>query len=701
MKRFLFIQIPSNVLVLIYFFVSASIVTAAEYQKIMNFSGQWPWQPTRAVAEDHNRNLLMVAKGDRIVVLDATTLEFAGMYMVDQEGEAAALHYDEDNKRLYAACKAGGLQIIDVQDPANPVLLAKYQPDSASTIDITGVCISGQWAYIVGRMVYPVDDQNEEVYNLEIIDISNPEEPAVTQQVKLPGAYFYLTYCVDVVESSGFVYVADVINGVHIIDMNGEQAVPLKLMADLVGVRHIMIRDERLYAAAEASGILIVDISDPNNPTLLGQYIQQDEETQEITPVRTVDINPDTTVAYLAEASNGLEIIDISDPTDPKAFHPVHTYTDTGARTVFSIDASTIVITDYKKGFQVQRLNITDSPFSATMTASFDMPADVTGIHVPENHGYAYVIDDNMGNDPDKEGLRIFQITTGNNNIILLYEQGFIETPGTDTDVYADITKNIAYITTNEGIFSLVDISDPQNPSLNTIDLHKKSNAVYPFGDNAYVGCDDSIIIVNAADPSNPAILNTIETTGEVSDIKVIYRDEHIYAISAQKAGRIEIFDVTDTDNPSKKASIETPGPANALDIKTERIYVACGASGLEIIDISDIENPVETSVTSLDGKTAVSVSVAGSMAYMSCGDDGIMTIDATDPVNPQVVPEWYYDTAGGNLECSIFFSGENVFLLIADTGAGITILSPVIEEVPDYTTTSGSGGGCFLGTFF
>ena len=63
------------------------------------------------------------------------------------------------------------------------------------------------------------------------------------------------------------------------------------------------------YLADINHGLAIIDVSDPANPTKLGQF---DDDNG-----RAYDVYVSDTIAYVAERGEGLEIIDVSNPTSP------------------------------------------------------------------------------------------------------------------------------------------------------------------------------------------------------------------------------------------------------------------------------------------------------------------------------------------------------------------------------------------------
>ena len=83
--------------------------------------------------------------------------------------------------------------------------------------------------------------------------------------------------------------------------------------------------------------------------------------------------------------------------------------------------------------------------------------------------------------------------------------------------------------------------------------------------------------------------------------------------------------------------SIDTPGQAWCVAVSGDHAFVADGASGLQVIDISDPASP--QSVTSIAiPQLAVGVTVSGTHAYIAAYGAGLQVIDISTPGSPQNV---------------------------------------------------------------
>lgn len=154
----------------------------------------------------------------------------------------------------YVADGAGGLQIIDISDALNPQLRGSYS--IAGTTN--AVSVVGDLAYIVSTTSF--------TSSLQIVDVTNPDIPIYQ------GGYSSASYA---------------------------------------GYTGIDIQSGLAYVA-EGSGLTILDVIDPTNPVLKGNYFAQGNY---FGPGGFTDVKVTGNLAIAV--GNDLEVIDISLPMTP------------------------------------------------------------------------------------------------------------------------------------------------------------------------------------------------------------------------------------------------------------------------------------------------------------------------------------------------------------------------------------------------
>ncbi|MCD6584330.1 MAG: hypothetical protein J7K96_01070, partial [Desulfobacteraceae bacterium] len=400
--------------------VSETVIETAV--KTIQKAGQWPFLPsTRAIAVDSERDLVFMGDGEQISILD-TDLNLITLFPVTEYGQISGIFYVQEIHILYMACKNDGLRMLDVSNPEMPIIAGSYIYPDNDLIEINGVFVENQIAYLACG-----------VGDVLILDVSTTRNPVLLSAVDLPA--FYYNYTLDIFVSGNYAWVADLISGVYVIDISTPDKPKYIGLMDppLPGVRDLMISGDYLYTAQEGSGIKIIDISDSQLPTETGSYVHDGGEVA----IRTKNNN-----AYVAYASSGIRVLDITDKTAP-IDNPDWVYSESGATGIsFGTDENSLFITSEQTG--MHKIDITDKTDMHTI-AFYDTPADAVSIDVSGN--YLYAVDNQVGNSPEKEGLRIYLITTtpeiGKLTPFLSFK-GFCATPGTANDI--NVCDNFAYV---------------------------------------------------------------------------------------------------------------------------------------------------------------------------------------------------------------------------------------------------------------
>ncbi len=190
----------------------------------------------------------------------------------------------------YVADYSSGLQIINISNPASPTLTGSYAtPDLA-----WNVTVSGNYAYVA-------EGADDIFSGLQIINITNPASPT------LAGSYATPSYAYGVAVSGNYAYVADWNSGLEIINISNPTSPTLAGSYATPGAVGVTVSGNSAYMADYNSGLQIINISNPSSPTLAGHYA---------TPSDAESVAVSSTYAYVAEDS-GLQIINISNPASP------------------------------------------------------------------------------------------------------------------------------------------------------------------------------------------------------------------------------------------------------------------------------------------------------------------------------------------------------------------------------------------------
>jgi hypothetical protein len=232
------------------------------------------------------------------------------------------------------ACVASGnagIHVVDIADPTAPVETGFYDTDG-----VDGSVVRDGYAYL------------NEVSGIRVLDISNPAFPEKVGFTDTQGSLREIRLAGD------YLYTAQYNTGLQIHEISNPLEPVLTGIAGMMeSTDGVAISGDYAFLSAKSQGIWIVDVSNPNDPQQVGHYDENDiyvydvaasgshafilgsiENTQYLTVIdvsnpaspvwinaveisvwlRDIEISGDH--AYLA-TSNGLKILDISDPEHP------------------------------------------------------------------------------------------------------------------------------------------------------------------------------------------------------------------------------------------------------------------------------------------------------------------------------------------------------------------------------------------------
>jgi len=192
----------------------------------------------------------------------------------------------------YLACLKQGVVIVDVRTPHQPRLLQRWSTQEAAT----GIALHDQRAYVAAG-------------GLEVLDVRHPETPVHAARRRLSGAY-------GVHLLPPYALVATGTDGIQAIPLHGAQVVSRTRTTHYAA--RLAFTGTLALVADTRGGLHIFDMAQPEQPRLLAAL--PDVGT-------VVDVVVDGTFAYLADDrhGSGLVVVDISTPATPRVVGRYHT----------------------------------------------------------------------------------------------------------------------------------------------------------------------------------------------------------------------------------------------------------------------------------------------------------------------------------------------------------------------------------------
>ncbi len=256
------------------------------------------------------------------------------------------------------------------------------------------------------------------------------------------------------------------------------------------------------------------------------------------------------------------------------------------------------------------------------------------------------------------------QLIPNNNNIkkVGQYDSG-------GAVVGVAIHSNYAFLADQVKGLVVVDITDPSNP-IYVNEYQADGESVYDvkiIADIAFVAHGRAGLII--LDVANPL---TIIEKGVLDDggiaWKVIIVNNYAYLVD--RINGIEIIDITDIENPQKIGTYE--GQPFDIYIREDIAFVAAGVNkGLEIVDISDPSSPKKISEVRNEFEDTVSVAVRNDLAYIANRENGIKVINIKGLRRPKIIAN--YSNLENGKTWSIWINDS--FAYLANEKDGIEIV--------------------------
>ncbi|MDY6831867.1 MAG: hypothetical protein SWC96_08490 [Thermodesulfobacteriota bacterium] len=684
---------------------------------------------------------------------------------LDKPGEVAGtegiygIFYAKNH--LYVACGNEGLQIFDVPDVLDPLNVetptGEYIPrETLGRATVSDVAVLGDYAYLTYFLL------TSEGYDsgIQVIDVTNPANPVLKGESELPDTFADLKRAqglhVTDIDGTLYAFVADVYNGLVIFDIN-TPATPTAVAACYFPYAYDVTVAEipadsgnnyYAYVADDFAGLRIIAF-DPDAFTTSAVDILYSGEDDVIPTCQyaggsskalSVTVDPEKKLVFVGDQYYGLVAIDVSDvakintlpgDVDLTGYVTNHAIDMTSAYSVCAEtgDPTVVYVADTIKGFQRVSLvaPMDETTWEITGVENTNTPADADALFIDENSNYIYVVDDDATNNEDNEGLRVFYTIISEEYITFLLK-GKLPTDGEAKDV----CLHDGYVYVADGSKGLK-IIDPGLPEDNESMVQPKLKGscvvdgdamdVEVSGNFAYVAAGaGGLSIINVSDKDAPEEKGVLGGD-DISDARAVWVKDvdgngtDDYAYVADGDNGLKIVDISGKTSPVLVKTVALEGTAQGVFELRGRAYVAGGNAGFHVVFVSDLENARLVSgynaapFEDVKGVYAAisDESPAVDLLWVATGKTGMGFFTYPPDVPPQLVV--HFDTFGDTKAVSVF--GDFAFL--ADSAGGLlaTTVSTAsggatdegwdwlagIVPVDIHATTYTSSSGCALDT--
>ena len=369
----------------------------------------------------------------------------------------------------YVADRAGGLQVIDVTDPANTFVAGSFDtPGLASDVAISG------------DVVYVADGAP----GVEMFDVTNPASPVLLETYVTPE------FAAGVAISGTLAYVPTRNSGMRVLRVGTTAPLAVRGTYDTPGIAvRMAVSGDLAYLADGPSGLRIVNVHDPSAPVLVGS----------LATTQATGVALSGTVACVADGATGVRFINVTNPAAPSE---IRVWNTPGNAFGVAISGNAVLVADGDLGLRILTLNAPGE------LPAIPIPPGTSAYDVEVSGNIAYIL---LG----PGGLRIADITNPAAAAVLT----------TYPSIYANgiaVDGNRAYLADGPSGLKILDVTNPAAPALLGSLPLPAAQAVAVAGTVAYVTDQtNGVFAVDVSNPASPAIIDQAVTGFTSADVAI------------------------------------------------------------------------------------------------------------------------------------------------------------------------------------
>jgi hypothetical protein len=439
---------------------------------------------------------------------------------------------------------------------------------------------------------------------LLVVNINDPEKPALAAKVRTPGEGKALGLRTDLT------FFADGSGGLIVFDTrNAGQPRWLGSHNKLGDISRVLVHGEKAVVVDDRMRLVSLNVSNPELPITDSFY-------------KTQALVNDIAMAWpyvYAATNDGVERVAFNYSADVQISNEGINHG--GSRRAF-IRGDIAYVADWFSGLHIYDISL---PYLPRHLGNFHTPGSAKGVVVRGN--YAFVGDDDHGlqivdiSDPRKPTKVSEVLSTG-----LAYTMKM------------NAAGDRIYLADHRGGFHIIDVADVRKPRIiGSYDTPSKSWAIDVKGDRAFVADDASgLLVFDISDPGSIRQIGQFNPDGYAEDITIVgdtalvaFFDKGLYAL-----------DISQPERPRAIGSVPIPGNARSVTVKDGYAYVAGWESGVQIVDISDLSKLQIVGYYDTSG-SAWGLDISGDYAYVWDWWGGVKVVEIGDPAAPRLVGQY------------------------------------------------------------
>lgn len=508
-----------------------------------------------------------------------------------------------------------------------------------------------------------------------VFNISNDSLPYLKSIYDLPGKALNITV------KNNYAYIANDSFGLRILNISSPDSLYEVGFINTNGsVKDLCIVGEYVFLACGLYGVMSINVQDPSNPIFIDDFttagecksvnisdsmlyttINDDLYAKRIlsdgkftyggfyysTSGEAQDVFVHNKIAYLADGTEGLKILDVADEQNVFEINSLSSK-DVNRVEIFN---DSLFLSYGINGIGIDDISDPYSIWPISHNIAFDEILNTyksgNNLYCADGAGgikiYDYRNKIELSNYRTFYGSNIFAISDDiicmNTELSISSKLGLLDianinNPSHITDFTgtpSEIVKNNNYLYLASGTVGLIikDITDPNNPmTVQTINTPGSANGIYLDSQYLYLADGSSILIYDISVPDAPIFLNDYSTSSAYD----VYVTNGIAYISKGTSG-FEICDVSDPLNPYFISLYDTPGVVSEIIVQDSFAYISDKFS-FKIFNVSQPDSSYE--VSSFNAEYNIqSIDVSNHYAYIAESHNGLKILNIQDKKNP------------------------------------------------------------------
>jgi hypothetical protein len=528
----------------------------------------------------------------------------------------------------------GNLHILDATDPAAPVELSSLSSAGTSPDVLLRESGGTLMAYTAGN-----------TYNgLQVHDLSDPANPVTRGSALITG--------LESVAALGDTLLALAVGaGLYSVDVSDPDNPSILDLDSMAGsFTNVTASGDLAVVAAKTTGFYVFDVSNPADPVELSLTVAT--VNPDFDNLTVMEVMLDGTLLYAVCNFAGPLLYDLADPVNPVliGYDPA---LDSSSQAPFVA---------FRDGcIEGGRLYATHLDSEDAGIKVFDIvgadPLLLGNAAHTDFSRFAGISGDMMYSCNGDTGVNGFELV--GNELQFRARMQLVRAWGVEAH------GNIVYVASTDDGLVITDWIDPVNPVIvGALDMGQ-ARAVRVHGDIAYVSAfTQGLHSIDISDPANPLLLDSETFDGMASAQLDIGAS---VVATADEGGGMNLWDVSDPSDILHLSNYPTAGKANDVAINGDIVYLVEKNAGVHIVDISDPTMPALLGM--FDSGFAMGLELDPGKLYVASGTDGVNLYDLMDPLAPLL--EASQDTPGTAL--ALFSDDER--LLVADD-SGLTLIT-------------------------